>query len=352
MAAKPARAVGTDVVRAVDRDVRRRQASRGGRTDGSTSRLPAKRPATLASSPAGGAEDPKARAMAATVRLCIEDAGGRSFGTGTIIDVYEGEALVMTCGHLFRESQGRGPMSVEVFPPGAANPVRGQVLSLLMYDLEQDVALLAIRPNCPVTPAPVAPADYQPRPGDRVFSIGCDQGAAPSLRDSQVTALNKYKGPPNIESAGQPVIGRSGGGLFSADGHLIGICNLADPQDNEGIYAALPLLHANLDKIGQSRIYQRGAASHAVAQAAAGPALPPMPPQMPAGPLDGRNLGPAAVRTQILRRWWRPPRKLPSGPRRPTRKWKSCASSARSETPAPAAERSTWTSPRGRCWTA
>ena len=30
--------------------------------------------------------------MAATVRLCIEDAGGRSFGTGTIIDVYETEA--------------------------------------------------------------------------------------------------------------------------------------------------------------------------------------------------------------------------------------------------------------------
>lgn len=250
--------------------------------------------ATLATPPAGEAEDPRTRAMAATVRLCIEDAGGRSFGTGTIIDVYQGEALVMTCGHLFRESQGRGPMSADVFPPGAANPVRGQVLSLLMCDLEHDVALLAIRPNCPVTSAPVAPADYQPRPGDRVFSIGCDQGAAPSLRDSQVTALNKYKGPPNIESAGQPVIGRSGGGLFSADGQLIGVCNLADPQDNEGIYAALPLLHANLDKIGQSRVYQRGAALDAVAQAAAGPALPEMPAQMPPGPMDVRSLGPAA----------------------------------------------------------
>lgn len=247
-----------------------------------------------ASSPARGGEDPRPRAMAATVRLCIEDAGGRSFGTGTIIDAYQGEALVMTCGHLFRESQGRGSMWVEVFPSGAPNPVRGEVLSLLMYDLEQDVALLAIRANCPITSAPVAPADYQPRPGDRVFSIGCDQGAAPSLRESQVTALNKYKGHPNIESAGQPVIGRSGGGLFSADGYLIGICNLADPQDNEGIYAALPLLHANLDKIGQSRIYQRNAALNAVAQAAPGQALPAMPPQMPSGPLDGRNPGPAA----------------------------------------------------------
>ena len=104
--------------------------------------------------------------MAATVRLCIEDEGGRSFGTGTIIDVYETEALVMTCGHLFRESQGKGPMSVDVFPAGAPNPVRGQVLTLLSYDLEQDVALLAIRPNCPVPPVPVATTGYQPRPGD------------------------------------------------------------------------------------------------------------------------------------------------------------------------------------------
>ena len=36
------------------------------------------------------------------------------------------------------------------------------------------------------------------------------------------------------ESAGQPLIGRSGGGLFSADGHLIGVCNLADPKDDVG----------------------------------------------------------------------------------------------------------------------
>jgi thiol-disulfide isomerase/thioredoxin len=244
--------------------------------------------------PAGGTEDARTRAMAATVRLCIEDAGGRSFGTGTIIDVHQGEALVMTCGHLFRESRGQGPMSAEVFPPGASAPVPAQVLALLTYDLDQDVALLAIRPNCPVASVPVAPAGYLPRRGDRVFSIGCDQGAAPSLRESQITALDKYKGPPNIESAGQPIIGRSGGGLFSADGQLIGVCNLADPKDDEGIYAALPLLHGNLDKIGQSRVYQRAAANTALAQAPPQPALPQMPAQMPPSPLGGGSFGPAA----------------------------------------------------------
>lgn len=250
-------------------------------------------------SPAAAA-DPQTRALAATVRLCIEDAGGRSFGSGTIIDTYEREALVMTCGHLFRESRGQGKMSVDVFPDGAQNPVAGEVLTLLSYDLEQDVALLAIRPNCPVASVPVAAAGYQVRPGDRVFSIGCDQGAPPSVRQSQVTALNKYKGPANIESAGQPVIGRSGGGLFTADGQLIGVCNLADPQDDEGIYADLSLLQQNLDKIGQSRVYQRNAAPSPVAQAS--PAVVPaslavsppnMASEMPRPPLDAAT--PAAA---------------------------------------------------------
>ncbi|NLF68119.1 MAG: thioredoxin fold domain-containing protein [Candidatus Anammoximicrobium sp.] len=249
--------------------------------------------------------DPQTRALRATVRLCIEDAGGRSFGTGTIIDTHQQEALVMTCGHLFRESQGQGKMSVDVFPAGVQNPVAGEVLTLLSYDLEQDVALLAIRLNCPATPVPVAAAGYQVRPGDRVFSVGCDQGAPPTVRPSQVTALNKYQGPPNIESAGQPVIGRSGGGLFSADGQLIGVCNLADPQDDEGIYAALSLLHSHLDKIGQSRIYQRNAASSAVAQvpAAMAPTAPAtlavsppdMASQMPHPPLGAPDPSVAAA---------------------------------------------------------
>jgi thiol-disulfide isomerase/thioredoxin len=56
--------------------------------------------------------------LAATVRLQVEDANGRSFGTGTIIDARSGEALVITCGHLFRQSQGKGPVTVELFELG------------------------------------------------------------------------------------------------------------------------------------------------------------------------------------------------------------------------------------------
>ena len=40
---------------------------------------------------------------------------------------------------------------------------------------------------------------------DAAFSIGCDKGADPSVRLTQITAVNKYKGKPNYTAAGQPI---------------------------------------------------------------------------------------------------------------------------------------------------
>jgi hypothetical protein len=114
-----------------------------------------------------------------------------------------------------------------------------------------------------------------------------------------VTALNKYLGPANIEVAGQPVIGRSGGGLFTADGQLIGICNLADPKDDEGIYAALSLVHdhlaANLPRgVLQNNGVQIAAVNPPAASAQAIPLTSPpsMAPQMPTAPRAADSLQP------------------------------------------------------------
>ena len=242
--------------------------------------------------------DLRARAMQATVRLRVEDPKGNSFGTGTIIDTHGDEALIMTCAHIFRDSGGRGTIMVDMFAPGAAGPVPGVLID---YDLKHDTALVAIRPAVKVMPVPVPPKTYQVRAGDRVFNIGCDHGRNPTLHDTHVTAINKYVRPANIVAAGEPVIGRSGGGLFSSDGQLIGVCNLADPTDKEGIYAALPLLHDGLDRTGLAQVYQRNAQ-----QIASTPTAPPspnlkplpsrqppsMPKQMPRSPLDDQRLAP------------------------------------------------------------
>lgn len=240
---------------------------------------------------------PMQRAMYATVRLKVEDGTGFGYGTGTVIDRHEGEALVVTCGHLFRQSQGKGKITADLFAPGAQGPVEGQ---LIAYDLDRDIALVSIRPNIELPVVPVGGVNYGVKPHDPAFSIGCDKGADASIRETKITAVNKYKGPPNVCAAGQPVDGRSGGGLFSAEGVLIGICNAADPQDDEGLYAALGSIHWQLDQIGQTHIYRRDHGSAIVNTSMETPvnpgaiapqanALPAMPPRMPSAGLNPAN---------------------------------------------------------------
>lgn len=191
--------------------------------------------------------DARDRALQSSVRIRVEDAAGYSHGTGTLIDARYGNALILTCGHIFRESQGQGTIQVELFSHGTVqHTVTG---SLLSYDADvADLGLIVIQPDFPVIVAEVAGRGARPAIDNQVFSIGCDHGQPPSIRESQITAINKYLGSPNIEVAGQPVDGRSGGGLFSATGQLIGVCNAADPEENEGIYAALMSIQETLAK--------------------------------------------------------------------------------------------------------
>lgn len=237
--------------------VRHRSAAGGGhRTKSSAPAFPANRTAASSEQSRRTATD---RALAATVRIKIDEGGSHSYGTGTIVDAQSEEALVLTCGHIFRDSGGRGKIYVDLFSdaasqsaPAAHHTVPGQVIH---YDLKRDVGLVAIRPGRSVTPMQVAGPGFRAHRGMRVFSVGCDRGAPPSVRESRVTHINKYLGPANIEVAGAPVDGRSGGGLFTNDGRLIGVCNAADPEDNEGLYAALETIHAELSAANLSFVY-------------------------------------------------------------------------------------------------
>ncbi|MFW5693446.1 MAG: S1 family peptidase, partial [Thermoguttaceae bacterium] len=190
--------------------------------------------------------------IAATVRLKIQDPQGHSSGTGTLIDARGGEALILTCGHIFRDSQGKGRIEVDLFGPHASQRIPGR---LVRYDLKADVGLVAIRVPGPVTTARVAPPEHQLQRGQSVVSVGCDNGADPTAKHSRINSLDKFLGPANVQVAGQPVEGRSGGGLFSADGLVIGVCNAADPQDGEGLFAAAECIHDMLDEAGLAYVY-------------------------------------------------------------------------------------------------
>jgi thiol-disulfide isomerase/thioredoxin len=241
---------------------------------------------TAASSAAAATTDLANRLVQSTVRLRVQDANGFGNGSGTIIDTHDDEALVLTCGHIVRDSQGKGAILVDVFAGRGATGVPGQ---LIRYDLETDVAVISFKPGVAVTAIPIAATGTNVARGDRVLSVGCDHGDAPAARPTQITSTRKFLGPDHVMAAGEPAQGRSGGGLFNERGELIGVCNAADPEDREGMYAALSTIHTLLDKANLSFVYQGGepgAASNETASAIGshGQTPPPMPRETPIEP--------------------------------------------------------------------
>lgn len=197
--------------------------------------------------PAGGVS-PEERAMAASVRLKVDDGQFFSYATGAIVAVQpNGEALILTCGHVFRDSQGRGAIAVEIFGAQRQGPMPGR---LIAYDLERDLGLVSIRPAGTVTPVAIAGPETYIREGLRTFSIGCDRGAEPTTREGRITGVNRYLGAPNLVASGRPVVGRSGGGLFDSEGTLIGVCRFADGEADEGVYVSFPAIAAQWEAWG------------------------------------------------------------------------------------------------------
>ncbi|MFM8802357.1 MAG: trypsin-like peptidase domain-containing protein, partial [Planctomycetia bacterium] len=238
---------------------------------------------------AGSRADLERRLLAATARLRVEDASGVSWATGTVIDCRQGEALILTCGHVFRDSGGKGRIEVDLFGPQGPRGVAGQVIS---WDLKRDVALVSIFTDASVEPVRVGGTDRSTPVGATVVTMGCDGGKDPTIHHSRITAVDKYLGPANLQVAGQPVQGRSGGGLFAIDGTLIGVCNAADPSDNEGLFAALPAIHEQLEESGLAfvdrNVYPSGGVD-AVAVAGGSAHVPAMPAEMPPVSFDRRD---------------------------------------------------------------
>ena len=234
--------------------------------------------------------------MAATARLRVEDSSGVSWGTGTVIDCRQGEALILTCGHIFRDSEGKGRVEVDLFAAGGPRGVAGQVVA---WDLRRDLALVSIFTDAPLEAVRVGSADRRVTPGESVVTVGCNGGNDPTIHHSRITAVDKYLGPANVQVAGQPVQGRSGGGLFGVDGTLIGVCNAADPADNEGLFAALPSIHEQLEEAGLAFVYRNVYPSAgADALAAGGSAhVPAMPDAMPPVSFDRRDRADAVPTT-------------------------------------------------------
>lgn len=197
------------------------------------------------------------RAQAATVRLRVYDGQGYGAGTGTIIDVHGEEALVLTCGHLFRDGETSDKIEVDLFIGGQAKTVIGHLVDFDAGD--RDIGVVAIRPGVAIDAVEILRENEVVRVGQTAFSFGCDRGADPSRRDTRITGVDKYNqnvGASNFEISGAPIDGRSGGGLFDDRGRLIGVCNAADYESDIGIYTGPGSIQWQLDRVKLSHLYQ------------------------------------------------------------------------------------------------
>jgi len=161
---------------------------------------------------------------------------GSSQGSGSIIASVQGETLVLTAAHVVED---RGPLKVEFHrynlglerDSGHGKWPRSIAAEVVGADVAADVAILQIKGQPPVPyVARLAVQGAEPRPGTLVTSIGIDRGTKLSSWATRIAEINRFE----IEGTGAerwflvthrpPDFGRSGGGLFLANGDLVGVC--------------------------------------------------------------------------------------------------------------------------------
>ncbi len=210
------------------------------------------------------------------------------FGSGTIIDSDEQQAVILTCAHIFKlkgqrqpaPNEFRIPITVDLFDGRLAGPNHSMVGCLekdiaahvVDYDFDDNVALIRIRPGRKLPASKVVPDDWKPKAGMKMYAVGCSHGNDATAWDTKildplVTMRTAQTNREMFEIActNPPMEGRSGGGLFTIDGYLAGVCNLADPNEKFGFYAAPVAIHRILDRNGMSAVFGKNPEAHRTA---------------------------------------------------------------------------------------
>jgi thiol-disulfide isomerase/thioredoxin len=216
------------------------------------------------------------------VRIKVQGPHSTGFGSGTIIYSSPEESLILTCAHIFklegrrqqvRPSEFPHQVVIDLFdgrlerlPSGAAkvNYAESFPGRAIDYDFARDVGLVVIRPGRQLPASRVVPTYWQPVSAPRpmlMLTVGCSEGQdATAWHTVIVNPRMKgfLQGQPDyeaIECQHAPKQGRSGGGLFTTDGYIAGVCNFAEPQGNHGLYATPGSIYALLDRNKLSALY-------------------------------------------------------------------------------------------------
>ncbi|WZO96616.1 thioredoxin domain-containing protein [Isosphaeraceae bacterium EP7] len=211
------------------------------------------------------------------VRIKVQGPGNMTgFGSGTVIYSDPEQAIILTCAHIFKldgprqahPSKFPSPIQVDLFDgklsgqqPAqvhyARETYKGQAMD---YDFVKDVGLLRIRPGKRIPAARVVPAFWKPKKDMGMIAVGCPEGQDATAWDTVIVKASMMNVPGHqqyeaIECTTAPKQGRSGGGLFTHDGFVAGVCDFASPQDDHGLYATPRSIYAMLDRNNLMALY-------------------------------------------------------------------------------------------------
>ena len=200
------------------------------------------------------------------VRIKILHDESIGFGSGTIIRSTPAETLILTSAHQFksdkqvplpetpiqdqgrpvrRQAQGSNPAQVHYL-----ETVDGELVDC---DFERDISLVRIRPGRRLPTSRVVPRRWEPRVRMKMLTLGCSEGLDATAWNTIITnpRYRGLSGNPEyeaIECQIAPKQGRTGGGLFTTDGYLAGVCNFSEPKGDHGLYASPDSIYRFLDR--------------------------------------------------------------------------------------------------------
>ncbi len=228
----------------------------GSKTDEHRARVPAAVEADPGRRPPVPADD-------WTFRPTVVVRRGTSQGSGTIIASVEGETLILTAAHVVK---AKGPVSVELhrYNLGLENRPRDKVAwprvvqgTVATSDDAGDVAIVRLRKLVALPfVARLAANDEKATPGSVVTSIGIDWGKKLTHWSGRLVETTSFKlnesheARPFLITEKTPEHGRSGGGLFTASGELVGVCvghASLDEAERKGVFAASESIRLLLD---------------------------------------------------------------------------------------------------------
>ena len=225
--------------------------------------------------PEKGSLEPNPKPWETVVRIKVHGNGSIGFGSGTIISSSPDETIILTCAHIFKmdsrkqATPSKFPLriTVDLFDGNLVGPKKNQVHytnetfegKAIDYDFVHDVGLIRIRPGKRLPYAKVVPPHWTPKSNMRVITVGCSQGQDATAWSTLIDNPN-FRGIKDgyeaIECKVAPIQGRSGGGLFTTDGYVAGVCDFAVAGGHDqGLYAHPRSIYGLLNRNNMVALY-------------------------------------------------------------------------------------------------